>query len=124
MWQNFFDRFSTVQKRYMLGALGVGMWLCGMVFLDELLSQLPDIDTLENYTPPLITKIYDIHGETITELFTERRTVIPLNEIPVNLQNAFLATEDEHFFTHWGINVRGIIRAALANIRHGRVVEG
>jgi len=33
-----------------------------------------DIDTLENYTPPLITKIFDIHGDIITELFTERRT--------------------------------------------------
>jgi len=102
----------------------MAIWLLGMVILHQMLLDLPDIDSLENYTPPLITRIYDIHDDVITELFTERRTVIPLNEIPINLQNAVLATEDEHFFTHWGINPRGIVRAALANIRHGRVVEG
>ena len=124
MIQTFFSRLTGVQKRYVIGAFVLVVWLCGMVFLHEMLMDLPDIDKLENYTPPLVTKIYDIHGETVTELFTERRTVIPLNEIPVNLQNAFLATEDEHFFTHWGINPRGILRAALSNLRHGRVVEG
>jgi penicillin-binding protein 1A len=115
---------TAVQKRYAVGALFVAVWLCGMVFLHQMLLDLPDIDKLENYTPPLITKIYDINGEIVTELFTERRTVIPLHEIPINLQNAFLATEDQHFFTHWGINPRGIVRAALSNLRHGRVVEG
>lgn len=99
-------------------------WVFAMVFLHQLLMDLPDIDSLEHYTPPLITKIYDLHGDLITELFTERRTVIPLKDIPVNLQNAFLATEDERFFSHWGINLRGIARAFLANLRHGRVVEG
>ena len=87
MFRDFYNRLTHLQKRYALGALGVAMWLCGMVFLHQLLLDLPDIDTLENYTPPLITKIYDIHGETITELFTERRTVIPLNEIPALLKS-------------------------------------
>ena len=95
-----------------------------MVFLHQLLLNLPTTDALETYTPPLVTKIYDIHGEIITELFTQRRTVMPLAEIPVNLQNAILATEDEHFFSHWGINLRGIARAGLVNLRHGKVVEG
>lgn len=124
MIHRFFDRLSTVQKRYAVGAFLLALWLCGMVFLHEMLLDLPDIDKLENYTPPLVTKIYDIHGDLVTELFTERRTVIPLNEIPVSLQNAVLATEDEHFFEHWGINPRGILRAALSNLRHGRVVQG
>ena len=124
MLKSAFDRLSQVQKRYALGALLLAGWLLAMVVLHQALTDLPDIDSLENYTPPLITRIYDVHGEIVTELFTERRTIIPLNEIPVNLQNAFLATEDEHFFTHWGINPRGIVRAALVNLRHGRVVEG
>jgi penicillin-binding protein 1A len=117
-------RLSKIQKRYAIGGLALAVWLLGMVALHQLLLDLPDIDKLENYTPPLVTKIYDLHGEIITELFTERRTVIPLNEIPVNLQNAFLATEDEHFFSHWGIYPVGIVRAALVNLRHGKVVEG
>src|SRR5882672_1805392 len=106
MLRDFFDRLDHLQKRYIAGAMALAVWLLGMVFLHQLLLDLPDIDKLENYTPPLITRIYDVHGETITELFTERRSVIPLNEIPVNLQNALLATEDEHFFEHWGINPR------------------
>jgi penicillin-binding protein 1A len=124
MMLRFLNRLSQVQKRYAFGALLLAGWLLGMVFLHQLLLDLPDIDKLENYTPPLITKIYDVHGEIVTELFTERRTIIPLNDIPVNLQNSFLATEDEHFFTHWGIYPAGIARAALSNLRHGRVVEG
>src|SRR3974390_1135550 len=112
-------------KRWIvIGATVMGAWLAGMVILHLLLSDLPNIDQLENYTPPLVTKIYDIHGEIVSELFTERRTIIPLTEIPVNLQNAFMATEDQYFFQHWGINIRGIFRAFLVNLRHGRVVEG
>jgi penicillin-binding protein 1A len=124
MWQDTFRRYTDLKHRYAFGGLLLAVWLCGMVVLHLLLLDLPDIRSLENYTPPLITRIYDIHGDTITELFTERRTVIPLSGIPVNLQNAFLATEDQHFFSHWGVNPRGIIRAALVNLRHGRVVEG
>src|SRR3989338_5287696 len=135
----FFDRLTNVQKRspdgrrpfagsvggrYAVGGLALAGWLLAMVILHELLLELPDIDKLENYTPPLVTRIYDVRGEIVTELYTERRTIIPLSKIPVSLQNAFLATEDNRFFSHWGINPRAIIRAALTNLRHGRVVEG
>src|ERR1035437_9374114 len=95
-----------------------------MAVLRQLLLDLPNIDTLQHYTPPLVTRLYDCHGEVITELFTERRTVLPLSAIPINLQNAFLATEDQSFFGHWGINLKGIARALVADLRHGRVVEG
>ena len=95
-----------------------------MVVLRMLLTDLPDIDKLQNYAPPVVTKIFDIHGEIVSELFIERRTIVPLAEIPADLQHAFLATEDQYFFEHWGINPKGIARALLANIRHGKVVEG
>jgi penicillin-binding protein 1A len=104
--------------------LGLLLWVLGMLVLHQLLSDLPDIDKLQHYTPPLVTRIYDRNGDIVTELFTERRTILSLSEIPVNLQNAFLATEDQNFFKHWGINVKGIVRATIANLRHGRVVEG
>jgi penicillin-binding protein 1A len=121
---SIFNRLSSWPKRYLLGALFLACWLLGMAVLHQLLSDLPNIETLQNYTPPIVTRIYDIHGDIVSELFTERRTLIPLTEIPVNLQNAFLATEDQYFFQHWGINLRGIFRASLTNLRHGRVVEG
>ena len=113
-----------MQKRYIVGGLVLAGWLLGMVVLHQLLADLPDIDSLQHYTPPLVTRIYDRNNEIITELYTERRTILPMSDIPVNLQNAFMATEDQYFFQHWGINVKGIARALIANLRHGRVVEG
>ncbi len=118
------EQAPRIKNRYVIGGLLLTAWLLGMAVLHVLLADLPDIDKLQHYTPPLITRIYDRRGEIISELYTERRTILPLNEIPVNLQNAFLATEDQSFFSHWGINLKGIARAMIANLRHGRVVEG
>src|SRR5579864_5465763 len=118
------DQLSAVQKRYAISLAVLAGWLLGMVVLHQLLVDLPNIDTLQHYTPPLVTRIYDRNNEIVTELFTERRTILALSEIPVNLQNAFMATEDQSFFQHWGINLKGIARALIANLRHGRVVEG
>ncbi|MBI5555617.1 MAG: penicillin-binding protein 1A [Elusimicrobia bacterium] len=87
-------------------------------------KELPSTTALEEYKPGLITRFYDIHNEVIAEMFTERRTVVPLQKIPVDLQNAVIATEDERFFKHWGLDLRGIGRATVNNIFKGRVVEG
>ena len=124
MLRRVYDYLRAPENRLVLGAVIFASWLLGMVVLHLLLMDLPDIDSLQHYTPPLVTRIYDRNNQIVTELFTERRTVLPLSEIPVNLQNAFMATEDQYFFQHWGINLKGIARAMIANIRHGRVVEG
>jgi len=118
------NALPSIQKRSVLVLILLAGWLLGMLVLHQLLADLPDIDTLQHYTPPLVTRIYDRNNEIISELYTERRTVLPLAEIPVNLQNAFMATEDQNFFRHWGINLKGIARAMIADLRHGRVVEG
>src|SRR5687767_325876 len=115
-----FERLRLLRKRYILGGLLLAFWLLGMIGLRFLLAELPDIDSLESYTPPLITRILDRHGETISELYTERRVVLPLSQVPIHLQNAFLATEDETFNDHWGINLKGIARAFIKNLRHGK----
>ena len=90
----------------------------------RLLIGLPDIRTLENYTPPLTTKIFDVNGKTIAELSIQKRTLLTLNKIPVDLQNAIIAVEDDQFFKHWGISPKGIIRSALIDFIHARVVQG
>lgn len=94
------------------------------LYLRKLLKELPSIYTLEDYSPSIVTKIYDCNGELITELFTEKRTLIPLKDIPVNLQNAIIAIEDNKFFGHWGVSVRGILRAAANNLIKRRVAQG
>jgi penicillin-binding protein 1A len=93
-------------------------------YLRHFLKELPSIYSLEDYTPNLVTKIYDINNQPITELFTERRALIPLKEIPIDLQNALLAIEDDRFFDHWGVSLRGIFRAAISNVLKRRVAQG
>ena len=90
----------------------------------ELLGDLPSVSKLEDYTPNLVTKIYDRHGDLVTELFTERRTLIPINQIPEDLRNAILAIEDNDFYDHWGISLKGIMRAAYNNIVKRRIAQG
>lgn len=104
-----------------LAALGISG---GAYAFRDLLEKIPPIHTLEEYTPSLATRLYDVRGELIAELFTERRARVPLSQIPVDLQNAVIAVEDDRFFNHWGISPRGIVRAALSNLRHRQVVQG
>ncbi len=85
---------------------------------------LPSIKQLENYTPSLSSKIYDKDNNLIAELFTERRIFIPINKIPVNLQNAFIAIEDKDFFKHWGISIKGIMRAFSRILLKMKIAEG
>ncbi|MDR3256396.1 MAG: penicillin-binding protein 1A [Endomicrobium sp.] len=88
------------------------------------IDSLPSIQQLGNYTPNLSTKIYDKDNNLIAELFTERRALIPINEIPVDLQNAFIAIEDNDFFQHWGLSTKGTIRAFLRILLKGKLAEG
>jgi penicillin-binding protein 1A len=90
----------------------------------KIVQNLPDIHTLEEYQPSLITQLYDTDGKPFYDFFVERRTLVPLNEIPVDLQNATIAIEDNHFFRHWGIDISGIARAILSNLKAGHIVEG
>lgn len=85
---------------------------------------LPPVRALEEYTPSLGTKVYGDDDERITEFQAERRIFVPLREIPPMLRNAVVAIEDARFYSHFGVDLRGIARAAYANVRHGRVVEG
>lgn len=88
------------------------------------INNLPSIDHLDNYTPNLSTKIYDKDNNLITEFFTERRVLIPIKDIPLNLQNAFISIEDNDFFQHWGISVKSTFRAIFKILLKMRVTEG
>lgn len=87
-------------------------------------KDLPSVQNLSNYTPSLVTKIYDNRGELVTELFVEKRSVLPFPQIPVDMQHAVLAIEDNRFYHHIGIDPRGIVRALWAALKAGRVVQG
>lgn len=86
--------------------------------------ELPPIHTLDTYIPATVTRIYDVRGELVSELFVERRSLVPLTEMPLALRQATLAIEDDRFYQHAGIDIKGITRAFLANLKAGRVRQG
>ncbi|MBI4872379.1 MAG: transglycosylase domain-containing protein, partial [Candidatus Riflebacteria bacterium] len=78
------------------------------------------------YRPALATKVVDRNGVLLTTLHEEeiRNRIVPVSEIPRLTKLSFVAVEDERFYQHYGIDPRGILRAAWKNFRAGGVVEG
>jgi penicillin-binding protein 1A len=89
-----------------------------------LLLGLPPMQALEDYTPSLTTRVYDIKGNVVAELSIEKRALLPLSKIPRNLQVAVIAVEDDNFMRHWGISPKGMLRSAVRNFIARRVVQG
>lgn len=85
---------------------------------------LPDVRELENYQPIQATRLFDINNKLISEFFNEKRTVVPIKNVPDYFINAVIATEDHQFYQHWGIDMTSILRAFLKNILAGEVVQG
>ena len=88
--------------------------------------QLPDPNAWQNRQVIQSTKIYDREGKNLLyEIHgEEKRTVIPFNEIPQTVKEATIVAEDVEFYSHSGINIRGILRAILADIKGGALLEG
>lgn len=84
----------------------------------------PQIATLDQFKPKLVTEIHDRDGRPIQTYSRENRILIEEGQLPELLQNAILATEDSRFFQHGGIDLEGIVRAAVTNFRAGSVKEG
>jgi penicillin-binding protein 1A len=87
-------------------------------------SNLPQIGSLTEYHPPIITTVYSDDNRKIAEFFDERRIIKPLNEIPQELINAFIAAEDSRFYKHKGIDFYSIVRAFIKNLQAGTIVQG
>src|SRR5471030_1849683 len=79
---------------------------------------LPDYQQLADYAPPIVTRIHAGDGRLLAEYATERRVFVPIGVIPLRVVDAFLAAEDKNFYSHHGIDVPSILRAALTNFEH------
>ena len=77
---------------------------------------LPDYKKLSNYQPPISSRVYSEKNKLIAEYALEKRFFIPYESIPKKVVNAFLSAEDKNFFSHPGIDAKGIIRAVIKNI--------
>ena len=87
-------------------------------------SDLPQINSLEDYHPSLVTDVYSDDGRVIGSFALERRIVVTYDQIPQVVKDAIISVEDQNFRSHWGIDIYGIARAALKDVMAGRVVEG
>jgi len=85
---------------------------------------LPKISSLKDYQPSIITQVVADDGRKIAEFYRERRIVMPLEKIPLQLQQAFIAAEDNRFYKHQGIDIYSIIRAFIKNLEAGTIVQG
>lgn len=98
--------------------LGAG---CG--FIGATISNLPDVQ--QTSAPAASSQVFDIKGRLITTIHAEEnRLPVSLDQVPENLQHAFLAAEDIRFYDHHGIDPRGIMRAVFANITHNGIAQG
>jgi len=113
---------STVVKILVGLLLLVFLGMVGaMVYIS---ASLPKLISPAQYRPLVVSDVYAEGGEKIGEFYELRRKVIPLEEVPGVVINAFVAAEDAQFFSHKGIDLQGIIRAAIKNFQAGRFVQG
>ena len=98
-----------------VAALSIGVALA----LTVAYPNLPDVSELADYRPKLPLRVYSSEGALLGEFGEERRNLTPIDEIPKVMTDAVLAIEDARFFEHGGVDYRGMVRAALANL--GRV---
>ncbi len=79
-------------------------------------NDIPDYKFLKSYKPPVSSKVYSRNGELVADFSKEKRVFVPYNAIPKNVINSFLSAEDKNFFSHPGVDAKGVLRAVINNI--------
>ncbi len=82
-------------------------------------NELPSIEQIYNIEPPVVTTIYDRNGVVLQKFHYENRILVPYNKIPPYVIQALIATEDDKFYQHWGVEWRGVMRALFRNVFFG-----
>jgi len=97
----------------------------GYYFYQQIIKDLPDPTRLATDTPYLSTKIYDRSGKLLFKFYqNENRSLVSLDQIPLHLQQATIAIEDQDFYQHFGLSMRGIMRALKVNSSGGHLQGG
>src|SRR6201986_4615351 len=105
-----------------VAALGVVAVLAGVFYLYTVTRDLPSVEALKNYTPPVTTRVYAGNGTVLGEYARGRSIFVPAAFIPKLVKQAFTSAEDRNFYNHPGIDPSGILRAAIKDV--GLVIEG
>lgn len=107
-----------------LGALCV--LIAGTIFsaYQYFSRDLPSTARLEMIEPSLKTQVYANDSTLVGEFYVENRALVPLDEIPRYMKDAIISVEDRKFYSHWGVDIFGIARALVANVREGSIEQG
>lgn len=125
----FVKRMSRIAKWMVL--LGIVGFCLAIIAISAVFyhytRELPSIDQLSNYDPPVVTRLYSADGKLMAEYAKEKRFFLPLSAIPKKVQQAFVSAEDRNFYTHQGVDFWGILRAIkenVSNVGSGRSMVG
>ncbi len=102
------------------GLGGIALWFA----VRHYEAGLPGVADLHVYQAPQVTRVLARDGTVLAELFTQRRTVVPIGSLPAHVKLAILAAEDAGFYEHQGLNYWGIARAMIVNLRSGGTRQG
>lgn len=107
--------FSFITLGILFGALTIGaiFWMYA--------RDLPDYDSLAQYSPPTISRIYDGQGRMMDEFANERRLFVSIEDVPELVKHAFISAEDKNFYTHQGFDLLGIASAVKDAAAGGRL---
>jgi len=81
-------------------------------------NNIPDYKFLKNYKPPVSSKVYSGKGDLVADFSKEKRIFVPYSSIPKNVINSFLSAEDKNFFSHPGVDAKGVLRAVINNAKN------
>ena len=108
---------KLLKKLILLTSAGVLiMFVILIAILWAFSNKLPDYKFLKNYKPPVSSKVYSGEGQLVSDFSKEKRIFVPYNAIPAKVINSFLSAEDKNFFSHPGVDAKGVIRASINNI--------
>ncbi len=120
----------TIPRRTVRGllvtllVLFIGTFVGIVAGVDYLSRDLPSLDALQSIEPSVKTVIFAANGDTLREFYTENRTIVPLSQIPVALQQAVISVEDRRFHDHYGIDLRRLVGVIWINLTTSRSPGG
>ncbi|HZN02385.1 MAG TPA: transglycosylase domain-containing protein, partial [Candidatus Polarisedimenticolia bacterium] len=122
-------RFSWLTRRWklwggiLLGAMLVAT-IAGATLGWFLTSDIPEVKSLQDWKPPVVTTLYSADGKPLYQFGAEKRIVVDLDQVPQAFLDGLVATEDSHFYDHVGVDPWGIARAIVKDIIHMRKAQG
>ena len=103
----FKNIFIVILSLFLLSSVTI------LIVLWTFSNSIPDYRFLKNYKPPVSSKMYSGNGELVADFSKEKRIFVPFEAIPKNVINSFLSAEDKNFFSHPGVDAKGVMRELL-----------